>query len=140
MYIYKCINIYAQRYACWSVCTYYILPPQSHRLHRDDGFVMLTDTSAPEWRGFGSDLQAFRREGLKITASPPSTSVDFLDVTFRSDNSFRPLCKAEWVTKYVHRQSNHPPSIIRNIADRINSIYPPARRCSTTPSLTSRML
>ncbi|XP_063692277.1 uncharacterized protein LOC134824333 [Bolinopsis microptera] len=104
-----------------------ILPQQSHGLYRDDGLVMLTDTPGPRMERIRKDLFAtFRREGLKITVSPPSTSVDFLDVTFRSDGSFRPFRKAEKVTKYVHRQSNHPPSIIRNIpemiADRINSI------------------
>ena len=56
---------------------------------------------------------AFRREGLKITVSPPSTSVDFLDLTLRSDGN--KICKPPVKQPTVH-------NIPEMIADRINSI------------------
>lgn len=104
-----------------------ILPPQSIGLYRDDGLVMIKDSNGPCIERIRKQLFAtFKEENLKITVSPPSDSVDFLDVTFRKNGSFCPFRKDGKITQYVHRQSNHPPSIIRNIPDmishRINSI------------------
>ena len=52
--------------------------------------------------------------------------MDFLDVNLRSDGSFRPFGKADQITSYVHRLSNHPPSITKNlpamIERRLNDI------------------
>ena len=86
-------------------------------IHRDDGSIMIKNPTGPKMEQIRRGL--FKEEGLKITVSPPSTSVDFLDETLQSDGSFRPCRKADNLTKYVNRQSNHPPSIIRNILDMI---------------------
>ena len=71
-------------------------------------------------------IALYRSEGLNITISAPSTSVDFLDVTLSSDGSFRPFRKADQITTYVHKLSNHPPSITKNlpamIENRLNGI------------------
>ncbi len=98
-----------------------ILPANSFGLYRDDGLVALRDSNGPLLeRTRKALITLFRTEGLKITISPPSDSVDYLDVTFRSDGSFRPFRKAEKVTHYVHCQSDHPPSITRNIPEMIS--------------------
>jgi hypothetical protein len=47
--------------------------------------------------------------------------VDFLDVTFNlEEESFKPYCKPNNVPQYVHRLSNHPPSVLRNIPANVN--------------------
>lgn len=98
-----------------------ILPPQSIGLYRDDGLIMVKNLDGSSMERIRKRLFAtFKSEGLKITVSPPSDSVDFLDVTFRRDGSFRPFRKSGTTTNYVHHQSNHPPSIIRNIPPMIN--------------------
>ena len=96
------------------------IPPQCNGVYRDDGLIMVKNPTGPKMERIRKKLfEIFKEEGLKITVSPPSTSVDFLDVTLRSDGSFRPFRKADKLTNYVNRQSNHPPSIIRNIPDMI---------------------
>ena len=98
-----------------------ILPANSFGLYRDDGLILVHNPNGPLMERIRKTLIAvFLAEGLKITVSPPSDSVDYLDVTFRADGSFRPFRKAEKVTHYVNRQSNHPPSIIRSIPEMIS--------------------
>jgi hypothetical protein len=102
------------------------VPIEHIGLYRDDGLIMARSIDGPGMERIRKQLFAtFKSEGLKITVSPPSNSVDFLDVTFCKDGSFRPFRKPGKVTQYVHRLSNHPPSITRNIPDmikhRINS-------------------
>ena len=96
------------------------IPPQCNGVYRDNGLIIVENPTGPKMERIRKELFAiFNEEGLKITVSPPSTSVDFLDVTLRSDGSFRPFIKADKLTNYVNCQSNHPPSIIRNIPDMI---------------------
>ena len=61
----------------------------------------------------------FRDNGLKITVEVNLGKVNFLDVTLDPlKSSFAPYTKPNNTTVYVHAQSNHPPSIIKNIAPR----------------------
>ena len=78
---------------------------------------------------------------VSITISAPSTSADFLNVSLRSDGSFRPFRKADQVTNYVHRVSNHPPSIIKNLLAMIEywTTSCQARKCSMQQNLTTKM-
>ena len=104
-----------------------VIQPKATGLYRDDGLIMLKNSNGPCMEKTRKQLFAiFKNEGLKITVSPPSDSVDFLDVTFRKDGSFCPFRKDGKITQYVHRQSDHPPAVIRNIPDmishRINNI------------------
>ena len=47
--------------------------------------------------------------------------VDFLDVTFDlGEGTFKPYCKPGNVPIYVHKNSNHPPSIIKKIPENVN--------------------
>ena len=104
-----------------------LLPINTSGLYRDDGLIMIAGRGGRGLERIRKDMIAlYRSEGLNITISAPSTSVDFLDVSLRSDGSFRPYRKADQITTYVHRLSNHPPSIIKNlpsmIEHRLNSI------------------
>jgi hypothetical protein len=87
-----------------------VSPASSFGLYLDDGLILVNNPNGPLLERIRKALVAiFQAEGLKITVSPPSDSVDYLDVTFRADGSFRPFRKAEKVTQCVNRQSNHPP-------------------------------
>ena len=47
--------------------------------------------------------------------------VDFLDVTFDlGEGTFKSYCKPGNVPIYVHKDSNHPPSIIKKIPENVN--------------------
>ena len=104
-----------------------LLPINCNGLYRDDGLIMIAGRGGSGLERIRKDMIAlYRSEGLNITISAPSSSVDFLDVNLRSDGSFRPFRKADQITSYVHQLSNHPPSIIKNlpamIERRLNDI------------------
>ena len=53
---------------------------------------------------------------MKITIQCNSKTVDYLDVTFNlTDSSYRPFNKTNNEIIYIHKQSNHPPSIIKKL-------------------------
>ena len=59
--------------------------------------------------------------GLKITANANAESVNFLDMNFNlRTNIYKPFMKPNDVPLYVHRQSNHPAGILKNIPLSVN--------------------
>ena len=53
---------------------------------------------------------------MKIIIQCNLKLVDYLDVTFNlADSSYRPFNKANNEINYIHKQSNHPPSIIKQL-------------------------
>ena len=63
----------------------------------------------------------FRENGLKITIETNKSIVNFLDVTLDlQSGKHYPFTKEGNVPLYVHKKSNHPPSILKNIPDSIN--------------------
>ena len=65
--------------------------------------------------------EIFAKHNLKTTATANLTKVDFLDVTLAlDDGTFKSFVKPNNIPKYVHRNSNHPPSVLRNIHVSIN--------------------
>ena len=66
--------------------------------------------------------KVFRDNGLKITVEANTTKVNFLDVTLDlRSGKFYPYIKEGNIPLYVHKESNHPPSILRNIPESINN-------------------
>ena len=54
---------------------------------------------------------------MKITIQCNLKIVDYLDVTFNlTDSSYRPFNKTNNEINYIHKQSNHPPSIIKQLS------------------------
>ena len=69
----------------------------------------------------------FENHGLKIEIQVNKDVVDFLDVTLDMRNcSYQVFTKPNSVPVYVHKQSNHPPSVLQNIPwsvnDRLNRL------------------
>ena len=63
----------------------------------------------------------YKEEGLKITAEANLKTVQFLDVTFNlNDGSFKPFIKPNTQLRYVSKESNHPPLILKNIPEGVN--------------------
>ena len=63
----------------------------------------------------------FSRNGLKIEIEANLTVVDYLDVTLNLlENTHKPYMKPNDVPLYVHSQSNHPRSVLKNIPRSIN--------------------
>ena len=105
-----------------------LFPELNIGLYRDDGLGVCR-------RRGGSDLDRIRKglvklfkdHGLSITIDTGLKQVDFLDVTLDlQQSSYKPFMKQNNTPTYINVESNHPPTIIRQIPDiiskRLNSL------------------
>ena len=97
-------------------------------LYKDCGLGIFRNLSGPEIeRRKKSVVQIFKSYGLNITITTNVTTVNYLDVVFDlPSNTFKPYRKPNDEPIYIHKSSNHPPAIIRqipkSISNRISSI------------------
>ena len=81
-------------------------------LYRDDGLSCFQNLSGPESEKIKKKLcKIFKKHGLNITIECNLRITDFLDVTWK----FYPYRKVNKELLYIHKQSNHPPSITKQI-------------------------
>lgn len=90
-------------------------------LYRDDGLAV-SDKTPREIENIKKDIcKVFADNDLKITIEANAKCVDFLDITMDLRTGiYKPFMKPNNKPLYVHKQSNHPPNIIRNIPESIN--------------------
>lgn len=90
-------------------------------LYRDDGLAAFNG-NPHEIEKIKKELcKIFRDNDLKITVEANKTKVNFLDVTLDlRSGKYWPYTKEGNIPLYVHRKSNHPPSILKNIPESIN--------------------
>ena len=90
-------------------------------LYRDDGLA-ITNATPRQTENIKKEIcQIFNSNGLRITIEANKQVVNFLDVTLNLDKStYQPFTKPNTTLLYVHRESNHPQSITRNIPAGIN--------------------
>ena len=63
----------------------------------------------------------FRENNLKITIEANLKTVNFLDVTLDLNTGiYKPYMKPNNTILYINKDSNHPPSITRNIPAAVN--------------------
>ena len=86
-------------------------------LYRDDGLGVMRGISKPEIeRRKKAIIQIFKRHGLSITVCTGMSTVDYLDVEFDLKNSlYKPYKKPNSTPIYVHKDSNHPPTVLKQI-------------------------
>ena len=110
------------------LCRMYILQQIKDRipnihfgLYRDDGHVVYKTT-----KGIHIDTMCktttriFKECWLNITAEFRLHKVDFLDVIFDLTNSsFKPYRKPNDQPMHIHKKSNHPPYILKQIASMV---------------------
>ena len=93
-------------------------------LYRDDVlaiFKNVSDSKAEKIKKFMQKL--FKDNHLQITMQCNLKIVNYLDITVSLSNatSYQPFCKPNNEIAYTHNESNHPPSILRQIPLSINS-------------------
>ena len=90
-------------------------------LYRDDGLVLLRNTSGPQSERTRKDITCeFKKQGLDITISTNLKICNFLDVTLNfKDGTYYPYRKPNNETLYVNTNSNHPPTIIKHLPSAI---------------------
>jgi len=86
-------------------------------LYRDDGLAVFKSLSGPQSERIKKQFQKyFKDNGLDIIIQCNMHTVDYLDVTLNlNDSSYKPYHKPDNETNYVHKDSNHPPNIIKQI-------------------------
>ena len=91
-------------------------------LYRDDSLAIIKNRSARLADKTRKELRKiFEQFGLKITAESNLHVVNFLDVTFDlSTGKYKPYRKPNDDPLYIHKHSNHPPSILRQLPASIN--------------------
>lgn len=100
------------------------LTPEYHNnigLYRDDGLAALNKTPREIENIKKNICQVFKDNNLKITIEANKKSVNFLDLTLDlRTGTYKPFNKPGNIPQYVHRHSNHPPSILKSLPETIN--------------------
>ena len=90
-------------------------------LYRDGGLAAFNGKPHETEKIKKELCRIFRDNDLKITVEANKTKVNFLDVTLDlRSGKYWPYTKEGNIPLYVHRKSNHPPSILKNIRKSIN--------------------
>ena len=106
----------------------YILSRLSHiidkelcGLHRDDGLASVENLSGPEIERLKKKIvKVFKDCGLNITIQANLRIVNFLDVQFDMiKGTYQPYRKPDNTPVYINKDSNHPPSIIKQLPKAI---------------------
>ena len=92
--------------------------------YRADGLGCFRNLSGPQSEKFKKKLcKIFKQSGLSITVEYNLKSTDFLDVTFDLGIDKYYLCrKGNNQLLYINKQSNHPPTFIKQIPSMVNRI------------------
>ena len=90
-------------------------------LHRDDGLAILKNTSCPEAEKLKKKFQKiFKEKDLDIIIQCNLKITNYLDITLNLNHgSYHPYRKPNEETNYIHINSDHPPSIIKEIPQSI---------------------
>jgi hypothetical protein len=97
------------------------IPAEQVGLYRDDGLAIIQKANGPKLDRIRKKIiETFKKEGLKITIEIDLTEVDFLDVKMNlASGKFFPYRKPNDQPLYINTQSNHPPTIIKQIPEMI---------------------
>ena len=92
----------------------------------DDGLAILKNKSEPQSGQVKKNIQRiFKEHGLDIIIQCNMKIVNYLDVTFNLNNGT--YTKPNNEIKYIHKDSNHSPSVIRqiplSIESRLSALY-----------------
>ena len=86
-------------------------------LYRDDGLAVVQGYSGPQMDRLRKKvIDVFKQHGFQITISVGLKSTDFLDILLDLENEkFYPYKKPNDTPLYVHRGSNHPVNILKQV-------------------------
>ena len=89
-------------------------------LYRDDGLAVSSQTPKKIEETKKKICKIFQNYDLRITIEANKKIIDFLDVTFDLEKEiYKPYAKPNNIMQYVHKNSNHPPAILKNIPANI---------------------
>ena len=94
----------------------------NYRLYRDDVLAVIHKANGTKMDRIRKDIIAlFKSEGLSITIDTNLIETVFLSVSFNVEmDRFFPYRKPNNTPLYIHSESNHPPSIIKQLTSMTN--------------------
>ena len=86
-------------------------------LYRNDGLAVFRKVSGPHCEKIKKDFQKlFQQHSLKLIIKCNLKIVDFFDVTLNlTDSTYKPYHKPNDKICYIHKESNHPPSVTKQL-------------------------
>ena len=103
-----------------SKLTQKIFKPDEVGIYRDDGLGTVRGPGRVAERKRKDISELFKEYGLGITSDTNLTATDYLDVYFNlEDKSYRPFRKPNDHPQYIHKLSNHPKNIIKQLPKMI---------------------
>ena len=102
-----------------------VMRKENASLSIDDGLGILWNLSGPKVEGIRKRIiKIFNDCGLNFTIKINLRIVDFLDVCFDFiNNTYRCFCKSNNEAVYMHKQSNHPPNILKELPKSKNKRF-----------------
>ena len=91
-------------------------------LYRDDGLILLRNYNGQKTdRARKTIIKVFKDIGFKLDIETNLKEVNFLDVTLNLINgTYRPYKKTNDKLQYIHKLSNHPPQVLKQLPQSIN--------------------
>ena len=90
-------------------------------LYRDDGLAVSNKTPRQTEIIKKEICKIFQNNNLKISVQANHKCTDFLEITMNlTTGEYKPYMEQNNTPLYIHKDSNHPPSIIKNIPESIN--------------------
>ena len=95
-------------------------------LYRDDRLGVVKNKNGPETEKIKKNIQKiFKENKLDTVIQCNMKIVTYLDVSLDLSNSnYKPYHKPDNEISYIHKDSNHPPSILKQIPTSIKKIIP----------------
>ena len=95
-------------------------------LYRNEGSAIFKNVSRSHCEKIRKEFQQlFRQDGLKLIVKSNLKIVDFLDLTlnYTTDSTCKPYRKPNDENCYIHKESNHPPSITKQMQISIETRF-----------------
>ena len=109
------------------ICVLYLLSKVQHLpinigAYKDDWLAVSSHTNR-QTENIKKDItKIFSEHGLSLEIEANKKIINFLDITLNLNTGlFEPFMKENNKIFYVHKLSNHPPSIIKNLPQNINN-------------------
>ena len=91
-------------------------------LYRDDGLGVSSLRPKQTELAAQKVARIFKEFGFSIKIEANHKIVNYLDITLNLETGlFKPYSKPNNTVHYVHKKSNHPPSVIKNLPKNINN-------------------
>ena len=99
-----------------------VIPQQNLGIYRDDGLAVV-EGSGPELERLRKKVfSIFKTLNLKVTIETNIKSTDFLDIYLNlQNNTFKPFRKENHQPIYINKNSNHPPTIKKQLPSMISN-------------------